>query len=496
MNKKIIEILTCMLLVSTAVPAVTSLNNINLYSKLLRTTQPTLQYTWNENQKLTASDGAENDWFGISISINGDTAIIGASADDNFKGSAYIFKLTGKIWTEQAKLIASDGASNDSFGYSVSLDGDTALIGSYRDSDYGEFSGSAYIFTRTGTTWTQQAKLIASDSEAWDRFGFSVSLYDDTALISAEGDNDNGQNSGSAYIFTRTGTTWTQQAKLIASDGAMFDYFGHSVSLDGDTALIGSRDDDDNGDMSGSAYIFTRTGTTWTQQAKLIASDGAENDWFGRSVSISGDTALITAEYDDDNGVDSGSAYVFTRSGDKWMQEQKLLASDGAEEDLFGRSVYISGDIAIIGADADDDNGVDSGSAYVFIKNKLPEKPTIIGEINGKPKKEYEYKFVSNDANLDDIEYCIDWGDNTGELWIGPYPSGFEASSNHTWSEKGNYTIRAKARDTYSAESEWATLEVSMPKNKAISTNLFLQRLIHRFPMFEKILNQIISVKT
>ena len=151
------------------------------------------------------------------------------------------------------------------------------------------------MFTRTGTTWTQQAKLLASDGAAGDRFGI-VSLSGDTALIGAHYDDDNGIDSGSAYVFTRTGTTWTQQAKLLASDGAAGDHFGASVSLDGDTALIGAHRMMTTELDSGSAYVFTRTGTTWTQQAKLLASDGAAGDWFGATVSLYGDTALIGAQ--------------------------------------------------------------------------------------------------------------------------------------------------------------------------------------------------------
>jgi hypothetical protein len=225
-----------------------------------------------------------------------------------------VFTRTGTTWTQQAKLIASDGVTEERFGIELALEGDTALIGS-ETSDNGAYSGSVYVFTRTGTTWTQHQKLLASDGAALDWFGFYISLSGDTALFSAAQDDDNGDNSGSAYVFTRIGTNWSQQAKLIASDGAAGDRFSeYAVSLDGDTALIGAAYDDDNGANSGSAYVFTRTGTTWTQQQKVTASDGAANDLFGVSVCLSGGTALITACQDDDNGNESGSAYIFTKS--------------------------------------------------------------------------------------------------------------------------------------------------------------------------------------
>jgi hypothetical protein len=152
------------------------------------------------------------------------------------------------------------------------------------------------------------AKLTASDGASSDRFGISVALDGDTALIGVL----KGRNSGSAYVFTRNAGVWTEQAKLTASDGASSDSFGASVAVDGDTALIGANEDDDNGDVSGSAYVFTRSAGVWTEQAKLTASDGAVNDNFGRSVAVDVDTALVGAASDDDNGTNSGSAYVFT----------------------------------------------------------------------------------------------------------------------------------------------------------------------------------------
>jgi len=324
---------------------------------------------WLEQDKLLASDGAEGDRFGFSVSIDGGYAIVGSPWDDDNgqnSGSAYIFTRSGTDWTQQAKLLASDGAEGDDFGVSVSIDGDYAIVGAYFDDDNGGGSGSAYVFTRSGTVWTEQAKLLASDGAAGDLFGRSVSIDGDYAIVGAFRDDDNGETSGSAYVFTRSGTTWTQQAKLLASDGTAGDQFGYSVSIDGDYAIVGVYRYDDNGDWSGSAYVFNRSGTDWTEQAKLLASDGAEGDDFGCSVSIDGDYAIVGAYHDGDNGSNSGSAYVFTRSGTVWTEQAKLLASDGAAGDMFGYSVSIDGDYAIVGVYRNDDNGDWSGSAYVF----------------------------------------------------------------------------------------------------------------------------------
>jgi hypothetical protein len=205
--KKIIGILVCMLLIATAFPAVESLKNSAISSTVPSTSLASMT-GWIEKQKLLASDGATNEFFGYTVSLDGDTALIGAPTRySTDTGSAYVFTRTTGTWTQQAKLLASDGVTGDDFGRSVSLSGDTALIGAYYDDDNGEHSGSAYVFARTGTTWTQQAKLTASDGAADDWFGESVALDGDTALIGAHGDDNNGPGYGSAYVFTRTGTT-------------------------------------------------------------------------------------------------------------------------------------------------------------------------------------------------------------------------------------------------------------------------------------------------
>ncbi|MDC7219000.1 MAG: hypothetical protein PQJ59_03605 [Spirochaetales bacterium] len=337
------------------------------------TVSDTVVITLDYMDKLLASDGAASDNFGYSVSLSSDgsTALVGAVGDDDNgseSGSAYVFTLDGGSWSQSEKLTASDGAEYDLFGRSVCLssDGSTALIGaSYDDDDdMGSDSGSAYVFTLDGGSWSE-TKLLASDGAAYDSFGCSVSLSSDgsTALVGATPDDDTGSYYGSAYVFTLDGGSWSQSEKLTASDGAEDDYFGCSVSLssDGSTALIGAGGDDDNGIDSGSAYVFTLDGGSWSE-TKLIASDGAEYDLFGRSVCLSSDgsTALIGAYWDDDNGSASGSAYVFTFDGVVWSQSEKLIASDGAAYDLFGYSVSLSSDgsTALIGSVGVDYSGV------------------------------------------------------------------------------------------------------------------------------------------
>ncbi len=361
-----------MLVLGTAIPAVASVQINEI--RATASNQP-LAHTgtiWNQQQKLLASDGAAEAGFGCSSALDCDTLLIGACQDDDnghYSGSVYVFVRSGNSWALQAKLLPSDGAAEEQFGDAVALRGDTALIGAYFDNENGIHSGSAYIFTRTGTIWHQQQKLLPADGVTDAQFGINLELDGTTALIGANRDDDNGPRSGAAYVFTTDGVTWTQQAKLIASDGAPEERFGIDLGLEGDTALIGS-ESDDHGAYSGSVYVFTRSGTSWTQQQKITPDDGAAVDWFGFAISISGDTALFAASQDDDLGANSGSAYVYVRNGTTWTQQAKLHAVDGQANDHFSeQAVALDGDTAVIGSYLDDDSGADSGSAYVFTRN-------------------------------------------------------------------------------------------------------------------------------
>ena len=343
----------------------------------------------NETVKLLASDGAALDEFGYSVAVSGDTAVVGARQDgDNgsVSGSAYVFRRDAGgagNWGQVKKLLASDGAAGDGFGWSVAVSGDTAVVGAPFDSNgNGSAVGSAYVFRRDAGSvgnWGQVRKLLAADGAAFDEFGLSVAVSGDTAVVGGvdiisssvlEGFN------GSAWVFRRDaggGDNWVQVKKLLPADGGntcLFcapppQIFGGSVAVSGDTALVGARGDNDKGDSSGAAYLYRRDAggaDNWGQVKKLQASDGGNLAEFGISVAVSGDTAVVGAS-------GSGSAYVFRRDaggGDNWVQVKKLLASDGAASDIFGISVAVSGDTAVVGAPFHNDNGSASGSAYVF----------------------------------------------------------------------------------------------------------------------------------
>jgi prepilin-type N-terminal cleavage/methylation domain-containing protein len=386
---------------------------------------PTVPASPVDPAKLLAADGAASDNFGYAVAIDGDTVVVGADGDDDKgtnSGSAYVFTRTGATWTQQAKLVPADGDVSDWFGYAVAVDGDTVVVGAHGDDDKGTYSGSAYVFVRTGGTWTQQAKLVPADGTEGDWFGVSVAVDGDTVVVGAYGDDDKGADSGSVYVFTRTGATWTQQAKLLAADGAAYDYFGYAVAVDADTVVVGARYDDDKGADSGSVYVFTRTGRTWTQQAKLTAADGTAGDYFGEAVAVDADTIVVGAYYDDDKGDNSGSAYVFVRTGGTWTQQAKLTAPDGTAGDYFGWAVAVDGDTVVVGAYGDDDKGDNSGSAYVFVRTgatwtqqaKLTAPDGTAGDWFGWAVA-VDGGTVVVGAHLDD-----DKGTDSGSVWVLP----------------------------------------------------------------------------
>jgi hypothetical protein len=344
-----------------------SFNNVDISNVLNVNSQITIgdeiegsiDFTTSTQTKIVASDGAADDYFGYSVAISGNYAIVGAYQDDDKgtnSGSAYIFNVT--TGAELHKLTASDGAANDWFGISVAIDGNYAIVGSIYNDDKGSNSGSAYIFNVN--TGAQLHKLVPNDGAATDYFGRSVAISGNYAIVGAHGDDDNGSDSGSAYIYDVT--TGAELHKLLASDGAASDNFGYSSAISGNYAIVGARFDDSS---KGSAYIFNVQ--TGAELHKLVASDGAGSDNFGYSVAISGNYAIVGARFDDDNGSDSGSAYIYDVT--TGAELHKLTASDGAASDNFGYSVAISGNYAIVGAHADDDKGSNSGSAYIFNVN-------------------------------------------------------------------------------------------------------------------------------
>jgi hypothetical protein len=331
---------------------------------------PRSQSTSPTGARLLPGDTAAQNTFGVSVAISGDTALVGATTakggPGHGTGAVYVFVKGPRGWYQQARLTASDGAARDNFGFSVALDGDTAVVGAPNRGQFvgdtlGEV-GAAYVYKRSGTTWSQQAILtqtaFAPGAQTGDFFGFSVAVSGSTLLVGAAGVN---ANTGAVFEYVRSKTAWSETAKLVGSDSQPGDGFGWDVALSGRTALIGAPRNSPA--FRGAAYIFASVGRHgFAQQARLAPPDSQNGDLFGRSVALSGQTALVGAPgccaFDPKEGAFRGAAYTFVRDGHQWINRAKLTAGDGKpflldtnqEGDTFGESVALSGDTAVIGA--------------------------------------------------------------------------------------------------------------------------------------------------
>jgi hypothetical protein len=294
-------------------------------------------------------------------------------------GSAYIFAYSSGSWSQQAKIVASDAQASDLFGSSVSMnsDGTRVIVGAYGEDTGGSNAGSAYIYAYSSGSWSQEAKIQASDlsaSEVSGVFGISVSMSSDgtRVIVGAQGEDTGATNAGAAYIFAYSSGSWSQQQKILASDAQATDNFGYSVSMSGDGArvIVGARNEDTGGSAAGSAYIFAYSSGSWSQEAKIQASDKQATDYFGYKVSMNSDgtKVIVGAYYEDTGATDAGAAYTFTLSGGSWSQEAKIQASDPGADDRFGVSVAMSADGTkfIVGAFLEDTGGTNAGSAYIF----------------------------------------------------------------------------------------------------------------------------------
>ncbi len=328
--------------------------------------------SWILQQKLTASDPVPGDEFGYSIDIQGDIMVVGAMGlsdiasfeGERTTGAAYVFTREAGVWAEQQKLTASDGAETDFFGTSVAIDGDTIAVG---DTE-GRFGlGEVYVFVRTGDTWNEQAVLTGSEDERAS-FGCSVAVEDDTIVIGALGDDEAAEDAGAAFVFTRSGEIWSLQQKLMASDGDENDFFGEAVALCGDTIVVlAPYDDYVHSEGGGSAYFFARSGGVWNQQQKLT-SPGV---FHLISMAFDGET-LVLGAFEGDAFSLLGSVFVYSESGGVWSQEQELRPEEEELNDNFGEAVAVNCHTIVCGATGDDDVAWEAGAAYVFALNRPP----------------------------------------------------------------------------------------------------------------------------
>jgi hypothetical protein len=326
-----------------------------------------------EQQKITSDDGATDDQFGWSIAVEDNVVLIGAPnttiGSSQGQGSVYVFRRIAGVWTQTQKLTANDGQPGDAFGISVALAGPTAIIGAPNTHT---FRGSAYIFELSGGSWIQTQKLNASDGAGFNQFGWSVAQNGKRALIGAIGATVGTTSSqGAAYAFTNDGGTWKETQKFSSADGVSGDGFGWSVALDGQNAIVGPGFVTVNGnDFQGAAYVFSRNGEVWTESQKLIASNGDAFDFFGLAVAIENNTVLVGAEGAATDGnpfSNQGVVYRFKNDGGTWAQTQIVAASDGQPSDSFGHSVALKRGRALIGATGVEVNGTQfAGASYVF----------------------------------------------------------------------------------------------------------------------------------
>lgn len=324
--------------------------------------------------------GAPFQNFGTAVAIDGDTAVVttpyvSVGGEDGV-GAAYVYVRDGAAWTLQAQLSAFDPKPFSNYGRAVAIDGDTVVVGANGADGVASSTGAAYVYTRTGAVWTQQAKLIAADGEGFSDFGMAVALSGDSVVVGAPSMFINGENVvGAAYTFVRSGNAWSQQQKLIASDGLAFDSFGNAVAIDGDTAMIAAYQASVGAaSFSGAVYAFERSGGgSWSQTQKLSASDAAVEDTFGHAIALSGDSLIVGAPQPELLfGGGAGAAYVFALAGGSWTQQAKLLADDGVPDDAFGTAVGIAGDTAVVGAPymgALAGVDLEAGAVYVYARS-------------------------------------------------------------------------------------------------------------------------------
>jgi len=357
---------------------------------------------WEEMQKLTAPVRNAEDLFGHSVDICGNYAIVGSPQEE--EGRAYIFFYNGTSWIEQDKLKSIDFSVGDNFGYSVALSEDRAVIGAvYEDdnvagTDSVGSAGSAYIFSRSGSTWTQSAKIVATNRVQNDQFGFRVAISGSYVVVSSpyvdyDADSLNYEpQAGAAYVYYHGTSGWQLQQTLVASDRDMSDFFGYSMDIDGSTIVVGAYMEDPNSkEKAGSAYIYMRSGSTWSEQQKIEGSEQWVSDFFGRDVAIDGDYIIVGADGEDHDTLaanyiaNAGAAYVFKYFGGVWTEQEKIVAPFRRADDAFGNEVDISNDVVLIGAIGHDLDGDEanlksgSGAAYVF---STGIGGSVIAEIN------------------------------------------------------------------------------------------------------------------
>jgi len=370
-------------------------NSSQRVSKLYLNKTITCTPTWDEITKVNEPNGAANRKNGWSTAISGNRAVVG-----NWAGLplVYVYELENGAWQYKTTLQSSTNGGGW-FGYSVDISGDYIIVGSNYDAPNGAYSGSAYVYHWNGTDWSEETKLIPLDGATGDQFGRAVAIEENKVIIGSSLDDDNGSNSGSAYIFEFDGNNWNETSKLTANDAAANDAFGKSVAVNGNYAVIGASGSDNGSPDTGSAYVYKKDSNgNWLQEIELIANDAHYRDYFGGSVDIDNNNIVIGANANDDSGVSSGAAYIYDLAT---FSEIKILASDANAGDLFGAAVTINNDRAIIGAYGYDNTYTNQGAAYVFDYNGSTwEETAIISSNRGNTDARFGISVAMSDDNI------------------------------------------------------------------------------------------------
>lgn len=397
---------------------------------------------------VKSEETVQQEWFGSSVSLDGNTLAVGIPQEENGNvrvGAVKVYTREGNNWTLADTLRAQNQGDSDRFGFSVSLDGNTLAVGAPLESasqkrvhhpkavDNNEAtnSGAVYVFQteNNGQTWSQRAYLKADNTHNHTQFGFSISLDGDTLAVGAylddsdiqgssstsNGDTSGKENSGAVFVFTRSGALWSQQAYLKAKDSVADDQFGFSVSLDGDTLAVGANKKSVNNNTIGAVYVFTRSGTSWSQQGSSLRGNNTETgDDFGSSVSLEGNTLAVGAIQANGTVGNSGAVYVFMLDNGTWTEKYQLTADHAGDNDTFGHSVSLAGKMLVVGAPYEDsdqkrisvdgsaNNAVSaSGAVYVFRNNDTSwTQESYLKAKNAGAKDEFGYSVTVDEGTV------------------------------------------------------------------------------------------------
>ncbi len=376
--------------------------------------------SWIEETVLAPSDGVYGDNFGYTVAVSGTVALIGAYGVDDFgtsSGAAYVFRYNGSRWSQEAKLHASDAAASDFFGVGVALDGNVAVVGAYLDDDLGTSSGSAYVFRYNGADWVAEGKLLANDGSADDRLGAALGISGNRIVAGVEQHDAYASNAGAAYVFSFDNARWSQEAKLFASDGDTNDRFGASVGISGTNIVVGAygREAGDVTD-AGAAYVYEFNGTTWDESNTLVAPDGWYWDYFGDAVAIDGGVTAVGSPEDDNNGNNSGSLYVFENPCAVSMCSSNADCDDGNEctDDICDPTVgcrFVDNTNACTPDGACTGEGVCNAGVCACVDQLLKfDLPGFIGCMRG-PSRFAQNQCRDFDGNADNFIDLRDFGD-------------------------------------------------------------------------------------